>query len=64
MGTPAVKSACWIDPVICSRLPGWVGLLSWLFLVAAGLCRRAARGQAISARSRGARQGVGEDERA
>jgi hypothetical protein len=32
----------WIDPVTCSPAAGvWVGLLLWLFLVAAGLCRRA-----------------------
>jgi len=47
MGAPVVKRACWIDPVTCSPAAGLGGgLWLWLFLVAAGLCRRAGRGQA------------------
>jgi hypothetical protein len=58
----AVKRACWIDPGPAARPPGPAWTLVVAFLVAAGSCRRADRGQA-GARS-AAPSGAGEDERA
>jgi len=63
MGTPAVKGACWFDPVtwVSGRRVG-VGLWLWLFLAAAGVRRRA--GGVKLERPQRAPSGAGEDERA
>ena len=63
MGTPAVKRAWRIHPVTLPAVAGLGGTVMWLFLVAAGLCRRAGPGSSWSARS-AAPAGAGEDERA
>ena len=62
IGASAVKRQCWINPVAWVAVrPGLgVGLLLWLFLFAAGLCRRARPGVKLER----PQPHSGEDERA